>query len=390
MTCIACGGGESEHSGAASSTGFTEPSQQAAFDHVTPQISEFGTLAIYGVPGLEAADDDIHVSTVGFSTTIATGVMERVPAGEYCVTVNYLVECGFLVEAGGELTIQLGAAELLVEKPESSVGFLPTYEGYLSYLGEFERNAWSPAPPLLGHVFEGTIELEPEGYMRHHQSDSEVFVIGGELVQWTYPARDPRAWLSITPSEWELTDAVQDCSGGSLSGVYYAEGGLTVNDIRARLSERVAEDGARDLLTTEIRDPLALFVPPPMKDMSYYYFTSGQAIVLDLEAGATTELVLERLGVPHAFEETEDGIFLREGEWSVDVLHHSGTWRPIEPDVIGYTSSGQCQAPTQQRWFPTGTGIDVFPGTYRVEVRYEDTTRGEVVRTYEVTLPSGG
>jgi hypothetical protein len=77
--------------------------------------------------------------------------------------------------------------------------------------------------------------------------------------------------------------------------------------------------------------------------------------------GATVSVELRRLNV--------DDVALFDGTKS------HGRYQVIPKDLCALSAG----SPTLSPWNPTGTGLDLLPGEYRVDIRYANETRQQIL-----------
>jgi hypothetical protein len=107
---------------------------------------------------------------------------------------------------------------------------------------------------------------------------------------------------------------------------------------------------------------------------------------LDVKPGKTSTVQLERLDVDDVEVEREDGSKYNEhGTWKVWRKDANGAWEPL---TRRYGQYSDCSGSAQniQADFPTGHGIDVLPGDYRIQVDYS-TAEGAKKQEFTVSVP---
>ncbi len=120
--------------------------------------------------------------------------------------------------------------------------------------------------------------------------------------------------------------------------------------------------------------------------MHYDVVVNSVVQSLDVKPGKTTTVQLERLDMNDVEVEREDGsTYLEKGKWIVWRKDDKGEWKPITQRAGQYSDCSGNGGATQAS-FPTGTGIDVLPGEYRIQVDYK-TAEGMKNQEYVVSLP---
>jgi hypothetical protein len=105
----------------------------------------------------------------------------------------------------------------------------------------------------------------------------------------------------------------------------------------------------------------------------YDIVVNGMVQVLDVRPGATSEVTLERLDVDDVEVEREDGsTYKARGTYVVwrENPAAPNNWIPVQRRTGQFGDCSGSAPSVTQRVFPTNTGVDVLPGSYRVQVRY--------------------
>ncbi len=110
----------------------------------------------------------------------------------------------------------------------------------------------------------------------------------------------------------------------------------------------------------------------------YELVVNNVAMPLALKPGDTKTVQLERLDVDDVEITKETGeTYMAKGTWTLHRQGPNNTWLPVTVRQDCSTGAGA------QASFPTNSGLDVLPGTYRLVISY---TTGEGARTQEHTV----
>lgn len=113
----------------------------------------------------------------------------------------------------------------------------------------------------------------------------------------------------------------------------------------------------------------------------YEVVVSNVATSLPLKPGETKTVQLERLDVDDVEVTKENGgTYMVKGTWKLFRQQANGSWAPMTVRQDCSNGAGQ------QISHPTGTGIDVLPGTYRILISYS-TAEGQKTQDHTVTVP---
>lgn len=120
--------------------------------------------------------------------------------------------------------------------------------------------------------------------------------------------------------------------------------------------------------------------------MHYEVVVNNLPATVDVKPGTTSTVQLERLDVDDVEVEKEDGSkYKAKGTWQVWRQGPNATWVPVSQRVGQYSDCSGYGAATQAN-YPTGTGLDVLAGTYRVVVSYS-TAEGGKTQDFTVSVP---
>jgi hypothetical protein len=110
----------------------------------------------------------------------------------------------------------------------------------------------------------------------------------------------------------------------------------------------------------------------------YEVVVSNVAMPLSLKPGDTKTIQLERLDVDDVEVTKETGeVYNVKGNWELYREGPNASWVPVTFRADCSNSAGT------QISFPTGTGLDVLPGKYRLVIRY---TTGEGPKQQDITV----
>lgn len=134
---------------------------------------------------------------------------------------------------------------------------------------------------------------------------------------------------------------------------------------------------------------LKLFPFTPAEAPKRYELVLNNVVMpLELRAGLTTTVQIERIDMDDVTVRREDGsTYQARGTWKLFRQGPNSTWIPLTKRKPAYSDcSGSTNGATEQLVFPTNSGVDVFPGTYRVVLDYT-TGEGAKQKDFTVTVP---
>ena len=120
--------------------------------------------------------------------------------------------------------------------------------------------------------------------------------------------------------------------------------------------------------------------------MHYEWIVNGVVIPIDAKPGQTSNVSIQRLDVDDVEVEKEDGsTYTVRGTYQVYRQGPNSSWIPITQNTSQYSDcSGYAGRGT---WTPpTGTGMDLPDGTYRLVINY-NTAEGPKTQDQTITLP---
>jgi hypothetical protein len=255
----------------------------------------------------------------------------------------------------------------------------------------------TPARPLLA----------PSGAYRFSWTlpvlaDKTKNLADGETAAVTLTPPERRATVVIKkPSARELPDApVTQCHMATRTFLVHRR----VENANGQYGEPASYDqrntGLRDVAIVDgynnystAYDQATSWAALPMKDDTtvkvfpfeaseganhYELVVNNVPMTLALKPGDTKTIQLERLDVDDVEITKETGeTYMARGTWQLYRQGTNNSWLPIT--MRQDCSNGAGQAVT----FPTNTGIDVLPGTYRLVISY---TTGEGAKTQDMTV----
>jgi hypothetical protein len=120
--------------------------------------------------------------------------------------------------------------------------------------------------------------------------------------------------------------------------------------------------------------------------MHYEYIVNGVVVPIDAKPGKSITINVDRLDVDDVEVEKEDGTtYLAKGSYVVYREGPNSTWIPIT-QVVGQYGDCSGYASTSQLTIPTGYGIDLPYGNYRLVISY-NTAEGAKTKDQTFTLP---
>lgn len=353
---------------------------------------------------------------------VVIGTASRLKEGDGCVDLNSglgrATECGVGITKGKLTTFDLAAMKLSADT--SASGKLISDFGPKPYL-QITRTGVTQSNGTQSDV---TLWIDS-----NHASlagllarQNGVVIMGGAYVfSWQLPILDPikktiargsnqaidlnpperRATIHVNAPKRENPNATATCSSANRNFIVQRK----VQNANNAYSE---PDGYSQRIGTEGTTPsysaaegiVAWRSVPLDKDMDirvfpfaeleapmhYEWIVNGVVIPIDAKPGQTTTIDMQRLDVDDVEVEKEDGsTYSVKGTYQVYRQGPNASWIPITQPIGQYSDcSGSSGRAT---WTPpTGTGMDLPEGTYRVVISY-NTAEGAKTQDQTVTLP---
>lgn len=373
-------------------------------------------------PDTEATAE--YVSPEEGSQSVKLGTTLRTKAGTGCVQVTSKFDsrttvCGVEVEKNKTTTVKLGALKAAYDDKRLMTDFgpVPSFKihhkegGTGGQADEYE--IYSHESSQFLSFWDGSHAQGALAAPGHYRFAWSLPILGevkktlaeGEAAQVDLVPKDVRGTIVIkAPSDRELPDAPAD--------------GCQTED-RTFVIQRKIENGGEP----HPSDQRTFQSNPQSYPNGYTYYSKGEGILawralavtgttrlkvfpftaaeapmhyevvvnnivqkLDVKPGKTSTVQLERLDVDDVEVRREDGSKYNEkGTWKVWRKDATGAWQPLTRRHGQYSDCSGHAQPIQAE-FPTGYGIDVLPGDYRIQVDYS-TAEGGKKQEFTVSVP---
>jgi hypothetical protein len=427
---IACGAGEGE----VETTARTEDEKR-----IEPVDGEtLGFLRVDAPPGWLLPPVPSNDATVTFNAPgrpapadIPFGRNTRLNPAKGCIQVRSkfqqpTVACEIAVERGFSTTYTIASIEARYDG--STSGPLTVDFGPRPRLSIFQRPEGSPTAPET-QVFSFAGIPTNDAFWNGKPQRAVLAAPGDYRFSWNLPiledvrktvveeeraviplaSLDRRATVVVKPPVRELPDApFAACQGVSRTFLVHrardnaalslgepAPGDLRVynGNVAAYpegyLTTLSQNEGLRAYraLRVNVETSIRVFPFAASEAPSHYELVvNGVPQLLDVRPGETTAVQLERLDVDDIEITREDGVtYAARGTYQVYRRQADGSWKSLQRRE-GQSSDCSGTPRLVDATFPTNTGIDVLPGTYRLIIKYA-TGEGPREQDLTVTVP---
>lgn len=381
---------------------------------INPQDSEnLGRLQLEAPTGWKLSPDTTTDATVSFTApnvheALEFGTPVRVLASTGCATVRSKLAwetkvCGIEVKKNKTTTLRLGALGVSQDATRLAVDFGPKAEFKV-----FHTPGEGTEHEIARAVFETT--LVAPGQYRVASSlpllgEVKKTIAEGKVEEIALATKDLRATIVIQPpAQRELPNAPPEACQ-TRDRVFVVQRNRDGGEAEPRpQDQRTYQSNQSAYPEGYVRnkaDPIVAYRALPVSEttsLRVFPFTTAEApkryevVVnglvepLDVKPGKTVVVQLDRLDVGDVEVQREDGSkYMEKGTFKVWRKRSGSQWEPIVRRT-GQYSDCSGQEHTVQSSFPTGHGLDLLAGDYRVIVDYT-TAEGGKQQEFVVTLP---
>lgn len=388
--------------------------QDEAEKRIKPKDSEnLGRLQVNWPQGWQAAINAADDATVTYRNGgVVIGVQSRLKEGDGCLALGTrfgttLQDCTVALTKNKTTTFDLSA--LKVTYDATATGKLAVDFGPKPTLSIRRKNPASPgSEPVIWN--QGN-----SGYFNGSNTRGVITLPGDYVFSWGLPILDEkneslakgkfetvnldpaekRATIKVKAPTRELPNAAFGCGSAhrnfliqrnadNSAGAYgEPDGSVQQQGAGGATSEGIVAWQALPL--TKDTDFRVFPFAASEGAMHYEYVVNSVVVPLDVKPGKTVTVPVERLDVDDVEVEKEDGsTYNVKGQYVVYKQGPNNSWLPITQYQQSYY--GGCSG-TRAAWSaPTGTGLDLPPGTYRLVITY-NTAEGAKTKDEVVTLP---
>lgn len=353
---------------------------------------------------LKLPDEVDNVNPTGYfsyrNTGIEIGIEKRFTSDTGCIqhsqgilgSSHAVKICDISVAAPSLTTYELAGLRIVGSNTDTTVDFGPRADLRVTENGqELVKNLWSASNYYNQEAWKFWRAATPQGYYAPllpvtYQLEYSPPVLGeksfepvsGQIMDVDITPPDKRAIIKVHAPTRELPDATRTCVSANRHFL------VQRNGLETSIFEPHPYDVKRNSNSYSSQRKIVAFhafKPETEEEYRLYPFTDGEApmhyeyvlnnIKMDLDPspGETVDVHVQRLDVYHPVITQEDGATY-EQSGSYQVLTKEGaTWKPLNWLSGSYSdcSGGPYLTPIN---LPTGTGIDLLPGEYKVVISF--------------------